>query len=71
MISAIKLEKCIAKTSIFGIIIGKLYYKKKLYLIGLFKVNKCSKINLYYTVLSLSLAICLWVEDDKEFLLNI
>ena len=44
-------------TNIFGIIIGKLYYKKKLYLIILFKINKNLKINFYYIILFLGLAI--------------
>ena len=59
MIFAIELEKYINGASIFGIIIGKLCYKKKLCLIILFKVDKSLKINLYYTILSLNLAICL------------
>ena len=58
-------------TNIFGIIINKFYYKKKLYLIILFKVNKYLKISFYYTILSLDLAIYLWLKDDKRFLFNI
>ena len=71
MISIVKLKKYIAGTSIFGIIIGKLYYKKKLYLIILFEVNKSLKVGFYYTILPLNLAIYLQVKGNKEFLFNI
>ena len=64
MIFAIKLKKCIAGTSIFGIIVNKFYYKKKSYPIILFKINKSSKIGFYYIVLPLNLAICLRIEGN-------
>ena len=57
MIFIIKFKKYISNTSIFGVIIDQLSYKKKLYLIILFKINKSSKIGLYYIILFLSLAI--------------
>ena len=52
IIFAIELEKCVASASILGIIIDKFYYKNKLCLIILFKINKNSKINFHYTILS-------------------
>ena len=70
MIFAIEFKKCVANISIFGIIIGKLCYKKKLYLIILLKVDKNSEVDFYYTILPLSLAVYLWVKGNREFLLN-
>ena len=59
MIFAIELKRYMINANIFGIIIGKLDYKKKPYLIILFKVNKDSKISFYYTILFLGLSVCL------------
>lgn len=60
----------ITHTSIFCIIISEFSYKKELGLIILFIINKNLKMNLYYAVLSLSLAIHLRIESNKEPLLN-
>ena len=57
IIVAIELEKYIAGNGIFGIIISKFCYKKKLYLIILFKVDKSSKVNFYCASLPLNLSI--------------
>ena len=57
MIFATELEKCIANIGIFGIIVGKLYYKKKSYPIILLKVDKGLEVSFYYTILSFCLAI--------------
>ena len=54
-----KLKKYIANINIFGIIISKFYYKKKLYLIILFKINKNFEIYFYYIILLLDLVIYL------------
>ena len=62
MISVVKFLKRMAGASIFGIIISKLYYKKKLCPIILFKINKSLKVDLHYTILSLSLTICLKIK---------
>ena len=64
MISAIKLEKYMVDADIFGIIVNKLYYKKKLCSIILFKINKSSKIEVYYIVLLFSPAIYLKIEGS-------
>ena len=45
MISEIKFKRNVASIDIFGIVIGKLYYRKKLWLIFLLKVNKGLKIS--------------------------
>ena len=52
-----KLKKYIAGISNFGIIINELCYKKKLYPIVLFKINKNLKIGFHYTIMFFSLAI--------------
>ena len=56
-ISAIKLKRYMADASILGIIINKLYYKKKPCLIILLKVDKILKISFHHTILPLNLAV--------------
>ena len=53
-----------ASVGIFGIIVIKLYYKKKLCSIILFKVDKSLKIDFYYIILPFNLAIYLRMESD-------
>ena len=48
--------------SIFDIIIGKFCYKKKPYSIILLKVNKNLKVNFYYIIPSINMAICLRIK---------
>ena len=55
---------------IFGTIVSKLRLKKKPYLIILFKVYKNLKISFHRAILPLSLAICLQIEGNEEFLLD-
>lgn len=57
--------------SIFGVIIGKFYYEKKLYSIILFKFNKDLKVGFHCTILSFDFAIHLWVADGIESLLDV
>ena len=64
IISAIELEKYIVGASIFGIVIGKLCYKQKQYLLILLEVDKDLKVSFYYTVLSLDWAIYLRMESN-------
>ena len=71
MISAIELKKYVANAGILGIVIDKLCHRKKLCPIILFKVDKDSEINFYYTILPLSLAVCLQVEGGRKFLLDV
>ena len=71
VISAVKLKEYIASTSIFGVIIGKFRYRKKSYLIILFKVDENSEVGFYYTILSLDLTIHLKIEGDKKFSLDV
>lgn len=70
MIFAYKFKKHIAHNSILDIVVSKLCYKKKPYLIILFEVDKSSKICFYYAILSFSLAICLLIKDNKKSLFN-
>ena len=65
-----KLEKYMSVMSIFGIIISKFHYKKKLYLIILFKINKSLKIGFYYIILSLNRAIYLKIKGSRQFLFD-
>ena len=44
MIFAIKFEKCVTNTSIFGIIVGKLRHQKKPCLVILLKITKNSRV---------------------------
>ena len=70
MISAIELEKYVAGTGIFGIIIGKFYYRKKPCSIILLKVDKSLEVDFHYNILPLSLVIYLQVEGGRKFLLD-
>ena len=65
MISTVELKKDVTGASILGIIIGKFCYGKKSCLIILLKVNKNLEISFYCTILLFSLAVYLWVEDNK------
>ena len=71
IISIIELKKYVTNASIFGIIVNKLCYKKKLYLIILLKVNKNLEIGLYYIILSFNLAVHFWLKGNREVLLNV
>ena len=70
MIFAIELKKCVASTGIFGVIIGKLYYEKKPYLIILLKVDKNLEVSFYYAILLFGLIVYLWVKDNEKSLLD-
>ena len=59
IISIIKLENHMTNISIFSIIIGKLYHRKKPYPIILFEVEKDPKTSLNYAILFLGLAVYL------------
>ena len=62
MIFAIELKKYMIGVGVFGVIVSKLYYRKKLCPVILLKINKSLKISFYYTILPFSLAICLWIK---------
>ena len=66
MISAIELKRCVAGAGILGIVVSKLRHKKKPCPIILLKNDKGLKIGFYCTILSLSLAVYLWVKSDRE-----
>ena len=59
MISAIELKRHVVDTSIFGIIIGKFRYRKKLCLVILFEIDKSLKIGFYYTIFLFGLIVYL------------
>ena len=59
MIFAIELKKYMVGASIFGIIIGKFRYKKKLYLVILFEIDKSLKVDFYYIIFSFGLTVYL------------
>ena len=71
MIYIINFKKLVVNIAILYIIVGKLYYKKKQYLIILFKVNKGSKIGFYYIILPFCPFNYFQVNDKKKFLCNI
>lgn len=54
----------------FHIIVYKFSYKQKSCPVILLLIDKCIKINLYYTILYLSLAIYLLIKVNKKFPLN-
>ena len=57
MIFIIKYKKYVANISIFVIMISKFCYKKKLYLVILFKINQSLKIGFNFIILFFSLTI--------------
>ena len=65
MIFTIELKKYVANSSVFGVVVGKLRYKKKSWPIILLKVDKGSEVGFYCSILSLSLIKRLWVEGNK------
>ena len=71
IIFAVELERYMAGTSISSIIISKLCHEKKLCPIILLKVVKNLEVSFYYTILSFGLAVCLWIENGREFLPDI
>ena len=70
MESAVKLKKCMVSISILGVIIGKLRHEKKLCLIILLDVNKGLEVDFHHAILPFILSLCLWVKDDREFMLD-
>ena len=73
MIFAIEFKRRMADASILGIIVDKLCYRKKLYLIILLKVDRSLEISFHYIILPLNLAICLWdkVIGQVDFNINL
>ena len=59
-----------ADANIFGIIAGKFCYKKKLYLVIPFKINKDLKIGFYCIILLFNQIIHFWIKNSGKFLLN-
>ena len=55
----------------FGVVVGKLYYKKKLCLIILLKVDKGLEVNFYHAILPFNLTVHLWIEDGRESPLDV
>ena len=70
MISAIELEKYMAGVGIFGDVVGKFRYKKKPYSIILLEIDKDSEVGFYCTILSFNLTVHLWMEGNRESLLD-
>ena len=70
MISAIKLEKCVAGAGILGIVLYKLCYGKKPYLIILFKIDKNSELGFYCTILSFDLTVRLLMKGGEKSPIN-
>lgn len=60
-----------ASIRIYYVIVHKFGHKQEPCPIILLQIDEYTKISLYYTVLSLSLAICLWIKCSEELLLNI
>lgn len=70
MIAVIKHKRHLINTLFFFIIIYKFRHRQESYSFILPSINKSSKIDLYYTILSLDWAICLKIQENKKFLLN-
>ena len=66
MVITVQLERRITGTCIFSIVISKLRYWKKPDPDILLKIDKSSKLYLYYVVLSFCLPVCLRVKRGGE-----
>ena len=71
MISAIELKKYVANAGILGVIVDILYHKNKPCSIILLEVNKGLEVSFYCAILLFGLTVRLWIEDGKEFLLDV
>ena len=69
--AAIQLEGDIAGTGIFRIIIGKFSHWQESCPVKLLVDDKSPEAGLQYTILPLSFAVSLELEDDREFLVNV
>ena len=70
MISAIELKRCVAGAGILGIVVSELRHGKKSCPIILLEVDEGLEVGFHRTILSLSLAVYLWVESRGEFPLD-
>lgn len=68
---AIKLEKNMASIYVFYNIIYEIRQKQELCPFILFLIDKCWKIDLYYTILLFILVIYLRIECSKKLLLDV
>ena len=66
MISAMKLERCVAGASILGVVVGKLCHKKKLCPIILLEVDKGLEVSFHRAILPFGLTVHLLVEGGRE-----
>ena len=71
VISVIELKRCVVDDGIFGVIVSKLCYEKKLCPIILLEVDKGSKVGFYCTILPFGLTIYLWLKSGREFPLDV
>ena len=70
MISTIQVEKYLPNNYIFSVIICKVSYWQKLYLIFLLKVDKNLEIHFYYTIFIFGLLINLRVKGNRKLILD-
>ena len=65
MIVLVALERYVPGTTIFRIVVYKLRYQSKPYIVILFKVNKSSEIHIYGTILTFGLIFNLKIKSNK------
>ena len=56
--------------SIFDIIVNKLYFYQKFYIVVLFEIDKNLELYLYYTIFFFYLVVNLKIKDNKNLLFN-
>ena len=71
MVAVVYLKRRITGVCIFGIVIQKLNYQKKLGPIVLLEIDKGLKVHFYYTILLFRLAVRLPAKSSEKPLLDI
>lgn len=71
MIFVVELGRCMVNIYIFGVIIYRFNHWWKVTLRILLLIDRNLKICFQYNILCFYLTICLGINDDKKFLLNI
>ena len=67
MVDTIQLKRCVTRTGVFRVIVGKLYHREESCPIILLLIHKSPKVSFDVTVLLLRLTVCLKVKRGGKF----
>lgn len=71
MIPAVENIRRMANIPIFNILVRKFSHEQELYPVFPCSINENTQKSLYYAVISLGLAVYLWIKYNKKLLFNI